>query len=226
MDVGLAVAIVRSMTDEAVIDRVRAGDVAAFEVIMRRYNQRLFRCVRGIVKSDATAEDVLQQAYVSAYLHLHQFQGEARFASWLTRIAVNQALAHARKTARLAESELAPEQEPVSESQTPEEQVSARELSRVLEDACDALPDIYRAVFVMREIEGLSTAETADCLGLSEEAVKVRLYRARGLMRGHIVARIGEGAARAFAFLGPRCDRMVARVLAAIAYFQKTRTRP
>ncbi len=208
------------MTDEAVIERVRAGDIAAFEVIMRRYNQRLFRCVRGIVRSDATAEDVMQQAYLSAYTHLDQFQGAARFATWLTRIAVNQALAHARRSARLGESELAPDGDggPVSPERTPEEQASARELSRVLEGACDALPDLYRAVFVMREIEGLSTAETAECLGLSEEAVKVRLHRARGLMRGHIVARIGAGAARAFAFLGPRCDRMVARVLAASAH--------
>ena len=207
-----------ALADERVVQRVLAGEVGLFEILMRRYNQRLFRCIRAILRNDAESEDALQQAYISAYSHLGQFAGEARFATWLTRIAINEAYGRIRTAARDAQRW---EGEPMSEMQdrprTPEDQVASHEVTTLIEQACDRLPEIYRVVFVLREIEELSTAETAEALGLSEEAVKVRLHRARGMLREHLVQQIADSASGAFPFLGARCDRVVAAVLARIA---------
>jgi RNA polymerase sigma-70 factor (ECF subfamily) len=209
-----------SMRDHDVIARVIAGDTALFEMLMRRYNQRLFRVARGIVHTDADAEDVVQQAYVSAYTNLAQFGGAAAFSTWLTRIVLNEALARSQKRLRLAEVNIE-EQHDVTpfkaQTASPEEQVSRREMGAVLEHAIGRLPESYRVVFMMREVEQLSVAETAECLELSEENVKVRLHRAKAMLRDSLYSQIERAADNVFHFMGGRCDRMVAVVLSKIS---------
>jgi RNA polymerase sigma-70 factor, ECF subfamily len=206
------------LSDEEVVKRVLAGDTALFEVLMRRNNRRIYRVARAIVKDQSEVEDVMQQAYVSAYTHLDQFTGAAKFATWLTKIAVNEALARLRQRARLVEIDENFEQgeegmkELASDESNPERLAASRELGGLLESSIDELPHDHRTVFVLREVEGLSTAETAECLGISEELVKVRLHRAKSRLREHIFARVGKTAAEAFQFHASRCDRVVASV--------------
>ena len=207
-----------ALSDEEVVERVKAGETALFEVIMRRYNQRLFRVTRSIIGNDGEAEDLTQDTYVRSYLHLDQFAGRAKFSTWLTKIAVHEALARLRDKRRLVviDAETQSSEGHVSlESKTPspEQELLTSTMRIVLEGAVDRLPEIYRSVVMLRDVEGLSTAETAECLELSEESVKVRLYRARSLLRKDIYAQTGAATAGAFQFLGVRCDRMVAAVL-------------
>jgi RNA polymerase sigma-70 factor (ECF subfamily) len=209
------------MTDEEVIERVQAGETALFEVIMRRYNRRLYRISRSILGDDAEAEDVTQDAYVRAYLHLGQFDHRAKFSTWLTRIAVHEALARARRRQRIVEIDAASESmegrmKLESKVPSPEQEVLTNTIRIMLEGAVDKLPETYRSVFMLREVEGMTTAETADCLDLSEEAVKVRLHRARSLLRKAIYAQTGAATASAFQFMGARCDRLVSAVMARI----------
>src|SRR5690349_9990840 len=159
-----------TLSDEDVVARVRGGDTAVFEILMRRYNQRLFRAARAILRDDADAEDAVQGAYLAAYTHLDQFAGAARFSTWLTRIAVREALGKLRTRRRRGEVDLEGKEEMLMSDETddsPEKHAARRELAGVLESAVDALPEIYRIVFMMREIEQLSTQETADVLELS-----------------------------------------------------------
>jgi RNA polymerase sigma-70 factor (ECF subfamily) len=207
-----------AMTDEEVVKRVRAGETALFEVIMRRYNQRLYRVARSILGNDAEAEDVMQDAYVRSYMHLKQFDGRAKFSTWLTKIAVHEALARARKRQKIVEIDATSgstegRMSLQSKEPSPEQEVLTHTMRIVLEAAIDRLPDTYRSVFMLREIEGMNTAETAQCLDIGEDAVKVRLHRARALMRKDIYAQTGAASTEAFQFLGHRCDRMVAAVL-------------
>ncbi len=213
----------QALSDEEVVDRVRSGEVALFEILIRRHNQRLYRVARSILGSDAEAEDVMQEAYVRAYEHLGQFEGRARFSTWLTRIAVHEALARARHSVRLEPFEPAGERierevlESMSNGSDPEREALGREVKVLLELAVDALPAAYRAVFVMREIEEMSTAETAGALGVSEDVVKTRLLRARAMLREDLYQRAGTSAAAAFPFHLSRCDRVVDRVMRRIA---------
>ena len=199
------------MSDAEVVQRVRDGDRASFEILMRRHNQRIYRAARAILKNESEVEDAMQQAYINAFTHLNQFEERARFSTWLTRIAVNEAIAR-RQRMRTTESEEMVEQT-VTRQPTPEHLAYAGELQRVLEDAVDALPEAYRSVFMLRDIEGLSTNETAEALDLGDEAVKTRLHRARALVRRAVTSRLGETAPGAFQFQAPRCDRVVAFVL-------------
>ena len=214
-----------ALSDEQVVRRVRAGETELFEVVMRRYNQRLYRAVRSILRDEAESEDVLQQTYVSAYTHLDRFEGRSSLSTWLVRIARNAALDRVRRRGRLVavpEPTREDAAAPVAglaggPSADPESQASARELARLLTAALDALPETSRSVFVLREIEGLSTAETADCLEIQEGAVKTRLHRARSLLRDRLLDLAGESAAQVFGFGNERCDRLVAAVLARLA---------
>ena len=203
------------MTDAEIVERVRAGETALFEILMRRHNQRIYRVARAVIKDEADTEDVMQQAYINAFTHLSQFQDRSQFSTWLTRITVHEALARRRKRK--------PEETPEDVMETltspqpdPERQAYAAELRRVLEAAVDSLPETYRLVFMLRDIEGLSTSETAAGLGLGDEAVKTRLHRARAMVRSAITERVGASTAEAFAFQAPRCDRVVAAVMAEI----------
>ena len=206
------------LTDEAIIDRVRNGDTAIYEIIVRRHNQRLYRTIRAILRSDRDVEDVMQQAYVDAYLHLDQFKGQAQFSTWLTRIAVNRAIRRGNGDRRQLElvtsdSETAFERTPAT-GIDPEHSMYGHELKSVLESLIDDLPDQFRVVFVLREVEGLSTAETAASLSVNEETVKTRLHRAKRLLRDQLDRRLGGAASEAYPFHLSRCDRVVAGVMA------------
>ena len=203
------------MTDSEVVQRVLDGDSALFETLMRRHNQRIYRAVRAVLRSDDEAEDVLQQAYLNAYAHLDQFAGDAQFSTWLTRIAVNQALAHRRKRGIPFEDQGEIE---VADNKTPdpERQAVASELRHLMEQEVEALPDSFRTTFVMREVEGLSTNETAETLGISEDLVKTRLHRARALLRDNLYKRAGVTVDSLFEFGNARCDRVVNAVMAEV----------
>jgi RNA polymerase sigma-70 factor (ECF subfamily) len=208
------------LPDEVVVARILDGHVALFEILMRRHNERLYRAARAIIRDEAEAEDVMQQAYVNAYAHLRQFDGRASFATWLTRIAVNEAIRRARRRGRYESFD---DQDsaiegvpPMPTANNPERQAFTREMKVILESAIDMLPDGQREVFMLRDVEGLSTAEAAGSLGVSEEVVKTRLSRARTALRRDLFDRIGSTAAESFTFLRPRCDRIVAAVLGRI----------
>lgn len=204
--------------DEEVVARVLQGETALFEIIMRRYNQRLFRVALAILRDEAEAEDVTQDAYVRAYQHLNQFAGRSAFSTWLTRIAVHEALARAGRRRQLEGLEgmvmLKGEasRELTSRLASPEQQASTAEMSKLLEAAVLSLPEAYRTVVMLRDVEEMNTAETASALNLTEENVKVRLHRARVLLRRELYNRAGAARADAFPFMGARCDRMVQRV--------------
>jgi len=207
-------------TDGAVIEQILRGDTALFELLMRRYNERVYRAARAILRDDHEAEDVMQQAYVNAFTHLHQFNGSAQFPTWLTRIAINEALARLRHQRRYEpfNDELSPQEPlmPSSPADNPERHAFTGELRRLLEWAIDELPQGMREVFMLREVEGLSTAEVAECLDVSEDVVKTRLSRGRAALRALLIDRTGATAPEAFRFYRPRCDLVVARVLAQI----------
>jgi RNA polymerase sigma-70 factor (ECF subfamily) len=215
------------LSDEAVVARVLAGETALFEIVMRRYNQRLYRVARSILRDDSEAEDVMQEAYVRAYQHLNQFAGRAKFSTWLTRIAVHEALARSYRRNRFADltakdsADPSPLGDPMNNIPTktanPEEQVSSSELRGLLEKAILQLPESYRSVLMLRDLEELSTADTAECLQISEENVKVRLHRARALLRRELYQRTGRTMTESFQFQAPRCDRVVRNVFERIA---------
>lgn len=212
-----APATLPTLSDEEVVERVLAGDTSLFEILMRRYNQRLFRVARAILADDTEAEDVMQEAYVRAFRELANFRGEARFATWLTRIACHEALARARKRRRMVpigEGGGGEPPDPPSKTAGPERQMENRELQDVLRDAVEILPDPLRTVFCLREIEGLSTEQTADALDLSLENVRVRLHRAKRSLRDTLDQKIGREVRRLYLFEAPRCDKMVAGVFA------------
>ena len=212
-------------TDEYVVERVLAGETALYEVIMRRYNQRLYRVVRAILRDDDETEDVMQDAYVRAYQHLNQFAGRASFSTWLTRIAVHEALARVRRRNRnqqLDEPDSDGESplkhnDHIDASPDPERTTSDAELRQLLEEAVLALPEEYRVVVMLRDVEELSTSATAAALEITEENVKVRLHRGRAMMRRGLFARVGETAKETFSFMGVRCDRVVRRVFQHLA---------
>jgi RNA polymerase sigma-70 factor (ECF subfamily) len=210
------------LTDEAIVDRVRGGDVALYEILVRRHNQRLYRTIRAILRDDLDVEDVMQQAYVDAYTHLDQFRGTAKFSTWLTRIAVNRAIRSGRGARRglelvppAADHELAIAHTPAP-NLDPEHAMYGHELKVVLESLIEQLPEAFRLVFVMREVEGLSTAETAESLQINEETVKTRLHRAKRMLKERLDRQLGPVSSSVYAFHLTRCDRVVAGVMAAI----------
>ena len=211
-----------TLTDADVVALVRSGETGRYETLMRRHNRRLFRVIRSVVTDDIEAEDVLQEAWVRAYEHLDQFEGRASFSTWVTRIAFHEALARTRISKRWIpledpQGQVMPEANRLQNTlETPETQAMRGQLGHILEAAVDGLPETYRSVFMLREIEHLSTSETAECLDLSEEAVKTRLHRSRALLRRELENRLGPAIAEAYSFLGARCDRVVKQVLARI----------
>ena len=204
-------AAVERPADTELIARILSGDLRALEVLMRLHNRTLFRTARAILRNDADAEDAVQDAYVQAYRKLDTFRGESKLSTWLVRIVANQALMRRRRNPASAE---APEQpEAVSEAPGPQDDAERAQMRRVLEAHIDALPDPYRAVFVLRAVEELDVSETAAALGIPEATVRTRYFRARGLMRSWLRDQI-DNTADAFAFAGARCDRIVRQVLA------------
>ena len=208
-----------AMTDEEVVSRVLTGDTPLFEVLMRRHNRLVFRSVRGLLRDPAEAEDVMQEAYVNAYAHLAQFDGRAKFSTWLTKIAVYEALRRVRRRRRYEPLDDRAEDilMPVMPSPNPEHQAFGGELRALIEAAVDTLGDGYREVFMLRQVQGLSTAETADILGVSLEVVKTRLSRARHAIQQQLLEQTGAATAQAFMFGQSRCDHVVASVLERIS---------
>jgi RNA polymerase sigma-70 factor (ECF subfamily) len=206
--------------DESLVARIRAGETGAYEVILRRYNRRLFRVTRSILRNDDDAQDAMQEAYVRAFTKLADYRTPGNFGAWLTRIAINEALMKKRSDRRFApldaarlqdENELITD-EPAAGTGT-EELAANGELRRLIETAVDQLPEAFRTVFVLRAFEQLSIEETATCLKIPVATVKTRFHRARGLMQQALTRHIDTAGLTAFDFAGPRCDRMVAVVL-------------
>ncbi len=211
-----------NVPDEELVARILGGDTVLFEIIMRRYNQLLYRMARSILRNDAEAEDVMQDAYVRAYEHLNQFAGRSEFKTWLTRIAIHEALARVRRHKRFEVPGRDPEEGDgmerfASPQRSPEREVADTELRSLLEQSILQLPDAYRSVYMLRDVEQMSIEEVCGILDLSESTVKVRLHRARRALRKMIFSRTGAQVLSAFAFEAPRCDRVVAAVFARIA---------
>ena len=207
-------------TDEVLAARASTGDSMAFELLMRRNNRRVFRIVRSLLRDGDEIEDVMQDAYFSAFTHLHQFRGSARWSTWLCKIAFNEALARTRRRRVFVSLDTAMEgsihDSLKAPNVDPERAAGDRQLALVLEEEIDRLPDIYRTAIVLRQMEGLDVAETAAVLGVEEDVVKTRLHRARALLRAAIEGRIGEQLDQTYSFGAERCDRVVAAVIARI----------
>jgi len=213
--------------------RVASGDIAAFERVLRRFNRSLYRVARAIVKDDAEAEDVLQDAMLRAYRSMSTFRGDARLSTWLVRIVANEALGRLRQRSRrgavvplhpdapdVAEFDIsadAAQSEPLSVRRDPEREAMRVEMRRLLESRIDALPDAFRVVFVLRALEDLNVDETAQCLGIPPATVRTRFFRAKNLLREALSLEIDRAYEDAFEFGGHRCDRITAAVLARIA---------
>ena len=214
------------MEDGALVALVQGGDRRAFRQIMQRCNQRLYRVVRGVVDNDAEAEDVVQEAYVHAFEKIGSFRGDASIATWLTRIALNEAYGRLRKRRQTVEIEhidvlaQAPGRVVMFPNrfggEDPAAAAAREQLRHMLECAVDGLPEAFRIVFVLREIEGCSVEETATALSLRPETVKTRLHRARRLLRKALQENVSTALTDAFPFLGPRCQRMTESVMARI----------
>ncbi|HEX7967280.1 MAG TPA: RNA polymerase sigma factor, partial [Stellaceae bacterium] len=200
---------------------LRAGESSAFAAVMRRNNQRLYRLARGILRDESEAEEAVQESYVRAFTHLEGFKGESSLATWLARIVLNEALGRLRRRrptvdiddvadtlAAGADSAAMSRDEP-----TPEQAMARQEIRRAVEQAVDALPAAFRAVFIMRGIEQMSIQETAACLGIPGETVKTRFHRANKLLRHALSAQFGSILDGAFPFLGARCDSLISTVL-------------
>lgn len=212
--------------DDELARRAAAGEHGAFEALMRRHNRTLFRTARAILRDDAEAEDALQEAYLQAYHALPGYRAEARFTTWIARIVANEALMRLRKQNRRAQivpmqsADATPGLEDLSDDQMdkrPEPSAERAEARRLLEKQIDALPDAYRAVFMLRAVEELSVEEAAAVLQIPEATVRTRFFRARSLLREALAQKIDLAYADAFAFAGERCDRIVAAVLTRLA---------
>lgn len=211
-----------TVDDSTIARRVAAGDRSAFALIMRRYNRRLYRLARATLRDDAEAKDALQDAYLSAYRTIGQFRGDAALATWLTRIVLNACLARKRRATRRQnvisivswESAVEPVAEVADSGERPEHAFERAQMRGVLERKVSELPEIFRVVFVLRSVEELSVEETAECLGISEETVRSRHFRAKGLLRESLARDVDLAERDLFEFQGINCDAMVASVLA------------
>ena len=213
-----------SLSDPELARCIAAGDQNAFELLMRRHNQMLFRTARSILKDDAEAEDAVQEGYLLAYRAMGRFRGDAKLSTWLVRIVANEAIARFRKRRRGAEviqldGDSTAEHDPEdsmseSKSERPEQAALRAETRRLLEARIDALPDAFRTVFVLRAIEEFSVEETAAALDIPEATVRTRFFRAKSLLREALSKEIDLAHGDAFAFAGARCDRIVANVMA------------
>jgi RNA polymerase sigma-70 factor, ECF subfamily len=202
---------------------MRHPEARGFENLMRRYNRQLFRAARGIVGNDAEAQDVVQETWLRAFTGLETFRGDASVPTWLTRIAINQALTQQRKLGRLVlwdsdaateESEMPSHHDPRDRiAASPEDELARTQLRRQLVEAVDTLPPIYRSVFMLRAVEGLGVDDTASALQVSADVVKTRFLRARAMLRAALDADYATLEPGLHGFDGQRCDDMVSVVL-------------
>jgi RNA polymerase sigma-70 factor, ECF subfamily len=209
------------LNDAELVRRALTADPEAFRAIMQRHNRRLYRIARSVLRNDSEAEDAVQETYIAAFSHLASFRGESSFASWLSRIVMNEALGRLRRKPAATDFtpiETVPDAEiiqfPSSATNDPERTMAQRQILQLVEQATDALPEVYRIVFVTRVIEGMSIDETAGLLGIKPETVKTRLHRARRLVQEQLNKQIGPLMLDAFPFAGRRCERLTERVVA------------
>jgi RNA polymerase sigma-70 factor (ECF subfamily) len=207
--------------DAGLVQRARDREEAAIRALMQANNRRLFRLARGILRNDAEAEDVVQETWVRAFTHLDSFRGDSSFATWLSRIAMNEALGRLRRARPNVEWTTLPPgtleaqiiQFPNSAAEDPEKSMAQREIRHVVEHAIDELPEAFRIVFITRVIEGMNVEETAELLDLKPETVKTRLHRARNMLKENVERKIGPVVMEAFPFAGRRCERLTEAVL-------------
>jgi RNA polymerase sigma-70 factor (ECF subfamily) len=207
------------LSDDRLVELVRAQELNAFEALMRRHNRRLFRLARSVLRDNSAAEDAVQETYLRAFTRLDSYRPTGKFGAWLMRVALNEALMMRRRvrgdTVSLEElgGDVAlPVESADSESPTAEQFVEAAYARTLLEHAIDALPENFRMVFVLRVVEGLDVRETAECLELNPTTVRTRLFRAQRLLRGELVKRLRGESTEIFDFGADRCDRVVERV--------------
>jgi RNA polymerase sigma-70 factor (ECF subfamily) len=213
--------------DTELVRRALTRDEAAVRAIITANNRRLYRLARGILRNDAEAEDVVQETYVRAFTHLADFRGDSNLATWLSRIAINEALGRLRRRRPGVEWSSLPEgtleaqiiQFPLSSAANdPEKSMAQREIQHVVERAIDELPEAFRLVFVTRVLEGMNVEETAEILKIKPETVKTRLHRARALLRDNVEKKIGPVVMEAFPFAGRRCERLTEAVLRRLGF--------
>lgn len=204
-----------ALSEPALVDLARAGQREAFEAIMGRCNQRLFRVARAVLRDDNEAEDVLQEAYLRAFAKLDSFRGQSSLLTWLTQITLNEARGRLRRRRGTASIEdIGGESAAIlafpapAGASDPEASAARSETRRLLERAVDDLPDAFRLVFIMREIEECSVEETATQMGIKPETVKTRLHRARRMLRESLRVQLASTLSGAFPFLGARCERI------------------
>ncbi|HWK00363.1 MAG TPA: RNA polymerase sigma factor [Xanthobacteraceae bacterium] len=216
-----------SLDERELVRRSLARDDQAFRIIMSRYNRRLYRIARGIVRNDSDAEDIVQEAYVKAFMHLANFRGESSLATWLSRITINEALGRLRRKRTMKEVSRVEDQRTEAEiipfpqmttNEDPEKTMAQRQILQLVEQATDNLPENFRLVFVTRVIEGMNVEETAEILGIPPETVKTRLHRARKLVREQLDKQIGPVLMDAFPFAGKRCERVTEAVLRRLGF--------
>lgn len=204
------------MKEEEIIEQIKKGEKQLYELIMRKYNQKLYRIARAILKNDSDAEDILQDTYLKAFEKLDQFQYRSQFSTWITRILINNANASLNKSKRYDHSRPLEERQEIASANvsfhTPEQDMSNNELKKILEEAIDELPGNLRCVYMMREVEGFNVSETADCLSISEENVKTRLHRAKNILKEELYRKT-KGDIEVFRFGSERCDKLVVRVM-------------
>jgi len=198
------------MTDDELLRGCQLRDEAAVRELTRRYNQRLFRIARGIVRDDAAAEDVVQDTYIRVFTHLEQFRGDSSVGTWLVRIAMNQALGRIRSRKPTVDLDATAH---ASADPDPETLMARHELRSLIERAIDDLPDAFRSVFVARIVEGMSIQETAELFHLRPETVKTRVHRARRALRRSLEQHVGPTVGDAFSFDGARCERLTQSVI-------------
>lgn len=224
--VPLSKSLSATAADADLIARALGRDEAAVRTIMQSNNRRLYRLARGILRNDAEAEDVVQETYVRAFTHLDSFRGVSSLATWLARIAMNEALGRLRGKAPAIELASLPPGAieaqiihfPRSANTDPEKIMAQREIQSVVEHAIDELPEPFRLVFIARVVEGLNIEETAEILDLKPETVKTRLHRARAMLRDNVERKIGPVVMEAFPFAGRRCKRLTEAVLKQLGF--------
>lgn len=225
--------------DVGLARRIGERDERAFEAVMRAHNRLLYRIARSILKDDVEAEDAVQEAYLSAYRGIGGFRGGARLATWLARITINEAYARLRKRNRAGvvvpfaspdagadrgDGTKAEETMADDSVESPENFAMRAELRQLLETRIDALPEPFRTVFILRDVEEMSVDETAECLDLPPATVRTRAFRARALLRESLAQDIDVATADAFEFAGDRCDRLVRSVLDRLRFMASDRT--
>lgn len=220
----LALSIPEGVGDAELAARVASGDGAAFELLMRRHNRRLYRIAHSVLRDAADSEDALQESYLAAYRAIGSFRGESSLATWLSRLVLNHCLARKRKARRrdgiapIVPQEIETEAGEGRDFETPDRALVRSELRELLERKVEALPEAFRTVFMMRCVEELSVQETALLLDIPEATVRTRQFRARSLLRESLAQDVDLASEELFGFDGERCDRVVARVLGAVMH--------